>query len=432
MKKGEGYSDVLIMPRSGVESRARVSTTTTLAGGLKIDIPIISANMDTVTEADMAIAIARLGGFGVIHRFNAIDDQAGEVKKVKKAEVGNGGGIKGNSSKPSVDGSGRLLVGATIGINEDWFERARALVAAGVDVLVIDIANADNPKAIEIIKKVKAEIPSIPLMVGKVATRMSTRKIIEAGADAVKVGIGGGSVCTTRQMTGIGVPQFTAVQECVKEAMRIAKKQTRRLRRQRRKALFRALRGDLGSKKAMKRAKQTAKAEIPGETPIPIVADGSIKFPGDVTKALAVGASTVMLGRMFAGTDESPGEIVEREGGEKYKVYRGMASLLANIARRKATGEVLDDAAIERIVPEGLMTLVPYVGSVREVITNTIGGVCSGMTYVGAEDLGDLRRNARFVRLAPGAREESYSRPPDLSSIRGTSAPFSNRRSRSI
>ena len=474
IKYGRSYSDVLLVPRrSSVESRKAVETSTSITRGIKLNIPLITANMDTVTEAAMAIAIAREGGLGIIHRFMTIESQMAEVERVKRSEayvienpyritkdvtigearnlmthgavsglliVDNSNKLLGilsdrdirftkndkdavskamtprskltvgrpgisieeaieivdkhkleklplvdkdnvvcglitskdlyrrlMSGKSAQDRKGRLLVGAAIGIKGDFIQRAIALSQAGADIIVIDIAHGHSDSVISAIKKVKKELPSMPLMAGNIATAEGAEDLIAAGADSIKVGIGPGAACTTRRVTGAGMPQLTAVMDCADAAKRSG---------------------------------------------ISIIADGGLKESGDITKALAAGASAVMSGSLFAGTDESPGFFVRRNG-IKYKAYRGMSSFGANISRKMVDHVVIDPQEVFDIVPEGVESSVPYKGSVKEIVYQLMGGVRSGMSYCGAADLAGLRKNAKFIRLTHNSTIESYDKLPE-------------------
>lgn len=468
------YDDVLLVPRRSVlASRRNVDTRTRLTRELELHIPIVSANMDTVTEARMARAMAREGGIGVIHRFMPVVRQAEEVERVKRPEqagvgrlhtigpertlaeasaimgrhgvtsllvvgegdqllgilttrdllfeddmsrkvaqrmtggeqlvtapVGTGleearrilyehrleklplvdaqGRLRGLITARDIlrmaehphaarDASGRLLVGAAIGAVGDYLERAAALVEAGADLLVVDIAHGHSEHAIRATREVRRRFPKVQLMAGNVATAEGVRDLVEAGADAVKVGVGPGAACSTRIVAGVGVPQLTAVLECAAEGERLG---------------------------------------------VPICADGGIRSGGDITKALAAGATTVMIGSLLAGTEESPGETVLRRGA-RYKVYRGMASRAAaeDRRRREQAQDVLDELAAS-VVPEGVEAVVPYRGTVAEVLDQLVGGLRSGMSYCNARTLAELRQNARFVRITEAGIRESH--PHDL------------------
>ncbi|MEM8530865.1 MAG: IMP dehydrogenase, partial [Chloroflexota bacterium] len=439
------FDDVLLVPqRSSIRSRHAVHTHTQFSRQLRLSIPIVSSNMDTVTESTMAQAMARLGGLGVIHRFMTIDQQAAEVRRVKRTEgfmvehphslsaqatvrearerlaehsigglvvLGANNEVVGLVSTrdlmferdagrpvtevmtpreklitvdektsleeartvlhrsrveklPVVDGDGqlhglitaqdivkmeqwpnatkdergRLRVAAAIGIRSSDIERAAACIDAGADALVVDIAHGHSDGALEMVRSIKERFPTVDVVGGNVATAEGTRDMIEAGADAIKVGVGPGSICITRIVTGFGVPQLSAVAECT---------------------------------------------EVGHELGVPIIADGGIRTSGDITKALAAGASTVMLGSLLAGTDESPGANVIRQG-QRYKVVRGMASLSANIDRQEVEGREVDPDDWERVVAEGVEAMVPVRGPAKDIVYQLVGGVRSGLSYAGA------------------------------------------------
>jgi len=468
------FDDVLLVPkRSSIHSRKDVDLSTRLSRNIKLNIPIVSANMDSVTESAMAISMAHNGGIGIIHRFMSVERQVEEVLKVKRAEsviieapytiwpsatmsdakrlmqekgvsgllvvdankkllgiltardllfedndlnrvselmtpmkslhtasadasidearqllrkykleklplVDEEGHLRGLiTSKDMVtlaerpqackDSKGQLTVGAAVGIREGYIERARALVEAGVDVLVVDVAHGHSDRVLNVVRKLKKELSQVDVIAGNVATREGTKDLIDAGSDAVKVGIGSGSICITRIVTGAGVPQLTAVLEC---------------------------------------------AEAARESGVPIIADGGIRNSGDITKALAIGASSVMIGSMLAGTEESPGVTVMRNG-RKYKIHRGMASVGASMKR--GTEEAEDEAALLEYVAEGIEAFVPYRGTSHEILAQLAGGIRSGLSYCGAKTLAELRQNASFVRLTSAALKESY--PHDVDSI---------------
>lgn len=467
------YDDVLLVPqRSSIASRRQVDTGANLTRNIRLASPIVSANMDTVTEAAMGTEMARQGGIGIIHRFLSIEQQAAEVRKVKRAEsfviaqpytiapdrtveqarlemerldvggfvvIDEQDKLMGLVSARDVrfvrnpdlfvqdvmtpkqklviaptdvsveevqeifnkykveklplvedgkviglvtakdleqtnrnplaakDKRGRLLVGAAVGVVGDVMARAAALIEAGANVLVVDVAHGHSDAVIDVVKQLKGEWPDVDVIAGNVATREGAAELIEAGVDAVKVGVGPGSTCTTRIVTGAGVPQLTAVMEC---------------------------------------------AAVCHEAGVPIIADGGIKASGDITKALAAGASTVMLGGMLAGTDESPGQTTTRRG-QRFKSYRGMASLSATTARRRRERELADisqqedDEWLSQVVAEGVEALVPYRGPVREVLVQLLGGLRSGMSYSNARTIEELWQNARFVRITPAGLRES-------------------------
>ncbi|MHB2025677.1 MAG: IMP dehydrogenase [Elusimicrobiota bacterium] len=469
MKEGFTFNDVLLVPkRSSVASRKQVDPAGRFSRNIVLAAPIVSANMDTVTESQMAIAMARLGGLGIIHRFLTIQEQASQTAKVKAAqnvviedpcvifpensiaeaeEIMESRGIGGllvvdksrtligivtgrdvrfetdktasvgrvmsrdlttaapgislddarkifaakkiekiplvdkkgrlaglitakdlrmkeRHPRASKDARGRLLAGAAIGVVGDYLERAQALLAAGADVLVIDVAHGHADHAIKAVKSVKKKWPRAELVAGNVATYAGAKDLALAGADGVKIGVGPGSLCSTRIVTGCGVPQLSAILDCARLTRRFG---------------------------------------------VPIIADGGIRDSGGMAKSLAAGASCVMLGSLLAGTDESPGWTIVR-GGMRYKMYRGMASLGASISRRKkesAEHEEIDAEDVAALTPEGVEATVPYRGPVSDVIDQLLGGLRSGMSYVGARTLSEFRRRAEFVRLTPSSWEES-------------------------
>lgn len=461
------YDDVLLVPQySDVGSRKKLSTQTQLTNKITLQIPIVSANMDTVTESEMAIAIAREGGIGIIHRFMPIEAQVQEITRVKKSETfvvddpitlssthtigdakriieatGTGGilildaeqrlvGIittrdllfeNGEARcvtevmqhhvvtappdttikqaekilhehrieklplvdaerrvvglitlkdimklerfpKATKDARGRLAVGAAVGVRAKELQRVEALLAAGADCIVVDIAHGDSALEIEMIQNIRKHFPTAQIIGGNVATAEGTRRLIDAGADAVKVGVGPGSICITRVVAGAGVPQLSAVMAC---------------------------------------------AEIARAANIPLIADGGIRASGDIVKALAAGASTVMIGSLFAGADESPGLLMTRQG-HRYKVSRGMASVQANLVRKIRAGETeITQEEIDEYVSEGVEAAVPYRGHVKEILAQLVGGLQSGMSYSGAHSLDELYAKAIFVRMTPGGLKES-------------------------
>jgi IMP dehydrogenase len=468
------YDDVLLVPRfSDIRSRRDVDTSARLTRRITLRIPIVSANMDTVTEAEMAIALARHGGIGISHRFNTIEQQIHQVRQVKRSEsfvienpytvtpqstvgqardlldehhitglpvVDEAGKLVGlltsrdilfvhDESRlvselmtprerlitapygttiaqaeeivqnhkveklPLVDGEnnlaglitlrdilkrslnpqsskdvkGRLLVGAAIGVVGDYLERAAELVKAGCDVLVLDIAHGHSANALNAMRQIRSQLSDVDLIAGNVATAEGTRDLIEAGADAVKVGVGPGSICITRVVTGVGVPQLTAVMDCVEEA---------------------------------------------SKHDVPVIADGGIRVSGDVSKALAAGASTVMLGNVLAGTRESPGVVVVRNG-RRFKTSRGMASTGATLERRRREKPGWEgETDLTDIVPEGVEGMVAFKGDVSDVLVQLVGGLRSGMSYLGARSLTEFSRNAMFMQITGAGMKESQ--PHDI------------------
>lgn len=475
LRPGAGltFDDVLLVPRHSTVHPRDVSTASWLTRSIPLQIPLISAAMDTVTEAEMAIAMARAGGIGVIHKNMAVDRQAAEVDRVKRSEsgmimnpitlgpdrpvreahtlmrrfrisgvpivdgqgrligiitnrdlqferdldqpisqamtkenlvtapVGTGlddaerilarhrieklpvvdadGVLKGLITVKDIfkrrqhphankDGHGRLRVAGALGAGPDTLTRAKALVDAGVDVLVVDSAHGHSDGVLATIDRLKEGFPETPLIAGNVATESGARELVRRGADAVKVGIGPGSICTTRVVTGVGVPQITAIQDAVRGA---------------------------------------------GE--VPVIADGGIKYSGDVVKALAAGAASVMMGSMLAGTEESPGESILAEG-RRFKMIRGMGSLSAmqdgSADRYFQDGEL----AVSKMVPEGIEGRVPYKGPVADVLFQMVGGLRSGMGYCGVADIAALQRDTEFLQITSAGLRESH--PHDVTITR--------------
>lgn len=328
--RGITFDDVLIVPaKSDVKSRRDPQLTSKLTKTKNIQTPIISANMDTVTEAEMAIAMNELGGIGILHRFVSIPDQLLFVEKVKA--------------------SGAQILSASIGVNGDYKERAEALIKAGVNVMTIDIAHGHSSSMMDVMKWLKDKWPHVEIIAGNLAMPEAAEELIQAGADAIKVGIGPGSMCTTRIITGCGVPQLTAIALC---------------------------------------------AEVAEGYGVPVIADGGIKTSGDIVKAFAAGASTVMLGSMLAGTLETPGEI---KNGRKQ--YRGMASKSAQVSWRGGVPEGM--------AAEGESTFVSIKGRARDVILELTGGLRSGMSYVNATSVPEIKEKARFMEMSSSGVFES-------------------------
>ncbi|MEM2910559.1 MAG: IMP dehydrogenase [Nitrososphaerota archaeon] len=478
IEKGLTFDDVLLVPRkSSIQSRKEVSTESLFTKGIRLNIPIVSSAMDTVTEADMAITMARLGGIGVIHRFMPMERQAQEVQRVKRAEniiiekpytlpaesnvgkarrlmeeygvggllvVDEEGKLKGlvtkrdilfeeDDGKPIVnvmtprerlvvssgritleeareifkkykveklplvdekdrvvglvtakdimiksmypnaarDHKGRLFVAAAIGIKEGYLDRARMLLDAGADALVVDVAHGHTDEVIKVVRRLKETFGEVQVIAGNVATPEGFEDLASAGADAVKVGIGPGAVCTTRIVAGVGVPQLTAILNCADKSV------------------------ELG---------------------VPMIADGGIRNSGDLVKALAAGASTVMLGSLLAGTDESPGTTISR-GGRKYKVYRGMASFYAMLAREVKEGKQMElDSVVDyAYTSEGVEAYVPYRGSASELLKQLVAALRAGMSYCGARNIIELWKNAKFINISEASIKESY--PHDVEVI---------------
>jgi IMP dehydrogenase len=466
IREGLTFDDVLLEPGESHILPRDVDLRTQLTREISLEIPLVSAAMDTVTEHETAICLAQNGGIGIVHKNLPFAAQAGEVDKVKRSESGmivdpitmrpeqkiyealevmaryrisgvpvtrdgkavgiltnrdlrfvrdthqqissvmtreglvtvppnttmerakellhqhriekllvvdEQGGLRGlitikdiekseRFPSASKDGLGRLLCGAAVGVGEETLERAQALVSAGVDVIVVDTAHGHSKGVQAQVRELRHHFPELPIVGGNVATAEGAEALIKAGVSAVKVGVGPGSICTTRVIAGVGVPQFTAVLET---------------------------------------------AKVAHSHGIPVIADGGIKFSGDLVKALAAGASTVMIGSLFAGTDEAPGEVVLYQG-HPYKVYRGMGSVGAmtdGSADRYFQAEVGDAT---KLVPEGIEGRIPYRGSLTSNIHQLMGGLRSGMGYTGSPNLGELRKNARFVRISAAGLRESH------------------------
>ena len=471
-KEGLTFDDVLLVPKySDITSRSQTDLSTKLSRNISINIPFVSANMDTVTESSMAMAMARAGGIGIIHRFLSIQEQANEVLKVKRSGsviienpysissdksvldaldyaedkeisgllvvdsssklvgiiterdllfadpndhiqdvmtkdvvtakpnvtldeakeilhkhrieklplVDDSGVIKGlitskdiinNADYPnaSKDKKGRPLVGAAVGVKGDFLERSESLLESGADVLVVDIAHGHSENTLNTVRNIKKAFPDCELIAGNIATAQGAEDLIKAGVDAVKVGVGSGSICITRVITGSGVPQLTAVMDC---------------------------------------------AKIGKDHGIPIISDGGTRTSGDATKALAAGASSVMVGSMLGGTDESPGTVLTKNG-KRFKVYRGMASLAASLGRKsKETGSFSFDDNLNDYVAEGVEAMVPYKGTVTDILKQLTGGIRSGLSYCGAHTIPQMQDNAEFIKMSRAGFAESQ--PHDVS-----------------
>ncbi len=464
--EGLTFDDVLLVPQKSDVLPTEVSTETSLTRNIKLHIPIVSAAMDTVTDSRLAIAMAQQGGIGIIHRNLSIEKQASEVDKVKRSESGmivdpitmspenriyealemmkhykisgvpitKNGRLVGiltnrdlrfetrldlsisevmtkenlitvpvgttlveaekmlhqhkvekllvvdkdymlkglitvkdiqkkiqypNSAK---DSHGRLLVGAAIGVTGDYLERAEALVRAKVDVLAIDTAHGHSKRVMEVIKTMKKKFSEPELIAGNLATAEAAMDLVRCGVDGIKVGIGPGSICTTRVISGAGVPQVTAIAEC---------------------------------------------ARVAREAMVPVIADGGIKFSGDVTKAIAAGADAVMIGSLFAGTDESPGEIVLYQG-RSFKSYRGMGSFAAMQSGSRDRYQLEGETSEQKLVPEGIEGRVPHKGSLAAMITQLVGGLKAGMGYVGCANIRELQTKTKFIRITAAGLKESH------------------------
>jgi IMP dehydrogenase len=355
-KKGLTFDDVLLIPAESHVLPNEVDTSVELSKDIKLNVPFISASMDTVTTSDMAIAMAKLGGLGVIHKNMVIDAQAAEVAKVKAVAATE------KTPNAAVDANGYLLCAAAVGVTSDTFKRVQALFDAGADAIIIDTAHGHSAGVIRKVKEIRDQYPDKTIIAGNVATGEATNDLFEAGVDVVKVGIGPGSICTTRIVAGVGVPQLTAVYDA---------------------------------------------AEVARKWHKPIIADGGIKFSGDAAKAIAAGGNAVMLGGMLSGTDEAPGEVFE-EDGVKYKAYRGMGSLGAmehGSADRYFQGEVNE---AKKLVPEGIEARVEYKGSVDDIIFQMLGGLRAAMGYTGSKDLKAMREDTQFVQITNAGLRESH------------------------
>jgi IMP dehydrogenase len=473
--QGLAYDDVLMLPGYSEVLPRDVDVSTFITREIRLQVPVLSAAMDTVTEYQMAIALASVGGLGIIHKNMSIDRQAEQVRRVKRYESGmivdpislspdspvseafrlmkeyKIGGIpitdaerrlvgiltnrdirfhqpdatpirqlmtheglitvpegtslaeaeevlkrekiekipvvdregrlaglitykdilkRTDNPQAAKDTLGRLRVGAALGVTPDTVERLEALAKAGVDVVTIDTAHAHSAGVLKMLRLLKFKFPDIPIIAGNVATAAGTLAVIEAGADCVKVGVGPGSICTTRIVSGVGVPQFSAVLES---------------------------------------------AYLASQHGIPVIADGGIKYSGDITKALAAGAAAIMAGNLFAGTDESPGDAIIFEG-RKFKQYRGMGSIeaMAEGSKDRYFQDVEDD--IRKLVPEGIVGRVPYKGKVSEVIYQLVGGLRAGMGYCGCATLRDLQTHSRFVQITNAGLAESHAHTIQITS----------------
>jgi IMP dehydrogenase len=340
IKKGYSYGDLILKPEySTIKSRAKVNFETKITKNYSLSMPLIASDMSTICESEMAIAFGEIGGLGVIHRFLPIKKQVEEVKKVKEKN---------------------LLCAAAVGV-KDYKKRVPALIESGLEILVIDIAHGHSKQAKETLKWIKKNYSNFPVdvMVGNIATANAAREFCNRGADAVKVGIGPGSMCTTRIMTGYGVPQMTAIMDCY--------------------------------------------TQTSGR--IPLCADGGITVPGDVVKAIGAGANTVMIGYVIAGTNETPGKIIHKEGKE-YKEYMGMASYDATIKRHHLDGKKADNLSLH---VEGEKTLVECRGPVKRILTKYLQGLASGMSYGGAKNIEDICGKAEFIEISSAGMKESIA-----------------------
>lgn len=362
VKEGYTFDDLLLIPSYSTVVPANVDLTTTLTAKITLKVPLLSAAMDTVTEDKMAIALANAGGLGIVHKNLSIMIQADMVAVVKQA-------VPLDKDNAALDKKGRLLVGAAVGVSAETMERVKALVSAEVDVIAVDSAHGHSKGVLDTIKKIHTTYPDLTLIGGNIVTGAAALALIEAGATIVKVGVGPGSICTTRVVAGVGVPQITAINDVY---------------------------------------------QVTKDRNVAIIADGGIKFSGDIVKALAAGADAVMLGGLLAGCEETPGEVVEVYG-KKVKSYVGMGSLSA--MQRGSSDRYFQGGQKElsKLVPEGIEATVPYKGPIADVIYQMMGGLRSGMGYVGCENIGSLKTDARFVKITNAGLKESH--PHDVDNV---------------
>lgn len=357
------FDDVLLVPQYSEITPDMADVSTKLTNTFKMNVPFLSAAMDTVSEHKLVTALALTGGLGVIHKNMSIADQAKEVEMVKNYEFDNE-----KNKRALIDKKGRLCVGAAIGVTADMMDRVHALMDAGVDVFVLDSAHGDSKNIINAIKNLRLEYSSMELIAGNVATYEGALDLMKAGASAVKVGMGPGSICTTRIIAGIGVPQLQAVMDCARASK---------------------------------------------EMNVPIIADGGIKYSGDVVKALAAGANTVMLGGLFATCEEAPGDIYE-SNGKKYRTYRGMGSIEA---MAKGSTDRYFQTGHKKFVAEGVQGIVEVKTTVEELVFQLIGGLKAGMGYCGSKDIPTLQEKGTFIKITNNALLESH--PHDISIDKG-------------
>lgn len=357
------FDDVLLVPQYSEITPDMADVSTKLTNTFKMNVPFLSAAMDTVSEHKLVTALALAGGLGVIHKNMSIADQAKEVEMVKNYEFDNE-----KNKRVLIDKKGRLCVGAAIGVTADMMDRVHALMDAGVDVFVLDSAHGDSKNIINAIKNLRLEYSSMELIAGNVATYEGALDLMKAGASAVKVGMGPGSICTTRIIAGIGVPQLQAVMDCARASK---------------------------------------------EMNVPIIADGGIKYSGDVVKALAAGANTVMLGGLFATCEEAPGDIYE-SNGKKYRTYRGMGSIEA---MAKGSTDRYFQTGHKKFVAEGVQGIVEVKTTVEELVFQLVGGLKAGMGYCGSKDIPTLQEKGTFIKITNNALLESH--PHDISIDKG-------------
>ncbi|MFF0591404.1 IMP dehydrogenase [Streptomyces sp. NPDC003781] len=355
---GLSFDDVLLVPqRTSLRSRRHADLSTELLPGLRLRIPVVSANTQWCTGDRMAIGMALNGGLGVLHRMQTAGQQVDQLRSVKAYSPTTGERAVG----ATLDAAGRLVVAAAVGVTGDWRERAGLLVEGGADLLVVDVAHGHSDQVLEAVAALRRAHPGLPLMAGNVATGAGVRDLAEAGADLVKVGIGPGGVCTTRLVAGTGVPQLTAILDCAAEAARHG---------------------------------------------VRVVADGGIRQSGDIAKALAAGSSAVMLGSLLAGCEESEALPAERDG-RRFKTSRGFVSLGMELTLRRAAGERITAEEVDDYVPEGVEATFAYTGPLKRTLRQLTGGVQSALSYSGATGLDAFRERARFVRVTSAGQVEN-------------------------
>ncbi len=362
----EGYTfdDLLLVPSYSEVVPIQVKLDTKLTKKISLAIPVLSAAMDTVTESTMAIALAKLGGLGIIHKNMSIEDQVKEIQMVKSATF--------SETDATKDELGRLRVGAAVGVSKNTLERIDALVSAGVDIIAVDSAHGHSKGVIDTIKSIRQKYPELDIIGGNIVTAQAAIDLIYAGATCLKVGVGPGSICTTRVVAGVGVPQLSAINDVYSVAKQYK---------------------------------------------VGIIADGGIKLSGDIPKALAAGADCVMMGSLLAGCTESPGEIFEHDG-LKYKTYIGMGSLTAmqrGSSDRYFQGGVKE---LNKLVPEGIEACVPFKGPINDVIYQMMGGLRSGMGYCGCKTIEDMKLYARFMKITNAGLKESH--PHDVKHMKAS------------
>lgn len=364
IKEAYTFDDLLLVPAKSEVVPAQVKLQTRLTDKITLNIPIVSAAMDTVTEDAMAIMLAKLGGMGFVHKNMPIEAQAAMINAVKETEV------ESSFEDANIDPQGRLRVGAAVGVGESSLERVRALVDAGVDIVAVDSAHGHSQGVIDTVRMIRAEFPELDIVGGNIVTAQGATDLIYAGANVIKVGVGPGSICTTRVVAGVGVPQLTAVNDVYSVARQYG---------------------------------------------VGVIADGGIKLSGDIAKALAAGGSCVMLGGLLAGTEETPGEVIE-VFGKKVKGYVGMGSLSAmqrGSSDRYFQGGVSE---LKKLVPEGIEATVPFKGSIRDVIYQMLGGLRSGMGYCGCGTIEEMHQKAQFVKITGAGLRESH--PHDVDNVK--------------